>query len=229
MVSPDDYTRAIHAHSLHSIKDSICPGTDYIDLATWLLQDTKYCNRKPEDTSPVATLYNSISASEEPAQFRYGDLDELLEHPRPEKNHGQILFLQGFLPQDWISAIGSKYNVDPQFLRRHLDFSLRPDHRDAFSTPTLPSTAKNIFELSIISILYQHTTSCDNGRGPHLQQVRSVQEEQMTTYSRQLRFRAQAGDSIVRAYSTLDDRYAAMEQRMSVCHVRNGEGWLRKW
>ena len=38
-VPSQDYIRAIHAHSLRSITRSTFPGPNYIDIATWLLQD----------------------------------------------------------------------------------------------------------------------------------------------------------------------------------------------
>ncbi|KAL8724233.1 MAG: hypothetical protein Q9166_008064 [cf. Caloplaca sp. 2 TL-2023] len=225
--SPEDYTRAIHAHSLRSITDSLCPGQDYIDLATWLLQDEKSRAPPPAQTVTLATLHN-VGTTEKPSCFGYHDLDALLLLPQPERNKGQVLFLQGFLPQNWVAAIGSKYDVEPDFFKRHLNFASKSDHRQAFSLPSLPSTRNNIFELNINTILYQNTGSSSGKSGTGLQRCRIKQEEQLSTYRRQLRTHARGGDSLVRAYSTLDGQYSVIEQRMSVCNIKYGNGWLRK-
>ncbi|KAL8676316.1 MAG: hypothetical protein Q9224_007297, partial [Gallowayella concinna] len=189
--------------------------------------DAKARASPPPEQAALATLHNiGASASEIPSSFRYHDLDALLLSPQPERNKGQVLFLQGFLPQDWVTAIGSKYDIKPDFFKRHLDFSSQSDHRNAFSLPSLPSTRDNHFELNINTIFCHSTTLAGDESGNSTQKCRMKQEEQLSTYRRQLRAHARGGDSLVRGYSTLDSQYSVLEQRISICETKNGDGWL---
>ncbi|KAL8682883.1 MAG: hypothetical protein Q9186_001129 [Xanthomendoza sp. 1 TL-2023] len=162
------------------------------------LKDAKARASPPPEQAALATLHNiGASASEIPSSFRYHDLDALLLSPQPERNKGQVLFLQGFLPQDWVTAIGSKYDIKPDFFKRHLDFSSQSDHRNAFSLPSLPSTRDNHFELNINTIFCHSTTLAGDESGNSTQKCRMKQEEQLSTYRRQLRAHARGGDSLI--------------------------------
>ncbi len=37
----------------------------------------------------------------------------------PAGSLGQVVFIRGFMSPSWVSAMGSKYNIDPEFFRRH--------------------------------------------------------------------------------------------------------------
>jgi hypothetical protein len=50
----------------------------------------------------------------------------------------------------------------------------------------------------------------------------------MARYKRSLQKSASCGDSIVREYSILSDRYSVIEQRISLCIAENGDGWAGK-
>ena len=225
--SSQNYVRSIHAHSLRSIAKSTFPGPNYIDLANWLLLEADYAPSAASDSHPPAFFYNLGADSTESLRgLSASSPEEVICQSCPAEGLGQLLFLRGFLTPAWVSAIGSHFWIDPEYLQRHLDFFADSIHRSYHSLPSLPSTTNNIIRICVNTIFLQdHPLSA--GR-ESLQQRRQEQVEQLCTYRRQLRTRARCGDSIVREHSTLDHHYSMIEQWVSVCIVPHGHGWVGK-
>ncbi|KAN0095891.1 hypothetical protein V8E51_016602 [Hyaloscypha variabilis] len=221
-LTPEDYTKSICAHSRRSITSCIYPGQCYIDLAAWLQRpQSSY-----QDDHCLAVLYDL--ALEGPSRVRYlrsNDLQELNAHPRSEQDAGQVLLLRGYLSPAWVSLIGGKYQVDPEFFHRHLEFFVTLVSRGVYAYPSLPSTSTNIRKLCITTILYQERAK-RTGPKADLQVRRIGESETMATYRRQYQTGGHCGDSIVREFESLDEEYSLLEQDISICIVKNGSGWL---
>ncbi|KAH7323572.1 hypothetical protein BKA65DRAFT_481382 [Rhexocercosporidium sp. MPI-PUGE-AT-0058] len=227
VVDPDQYAKSIKAHSSRSITSSSFPGNNYIDLATWLLQDSESFQSLSNQPHLLALLYElGVQGSENSSTFAQSDVQALASVPRPSKDRGQILFIRGYMSPEWITTIGSKYGIDPEFILRHLDFFASSTYRRLFSLPSLASTTNNTTRLCVNTILYRDGSSQNRSSGPDIMCQWREEAEALSTYKRQLRNQARCGDSLIREYSTLDEHYAIVEQWISISLTRNGEGWL---
>ena len=159
--------------------------------------------------------------------LRTDGLDALKEMPRSGKNAGQILLLRGCPSPDWVTAIGGKYHVDPEYIHRHLDFFATMVERRSFSLPSLVSSSHNIINLTTSTVLFRDAAATRQyGVKVDIQARRRTEAEDMATYHRRYQNSCMSGDSIVREFSTFDERFSILEQRISVCVQRNGEGWI---
>lgn len=231
LVTPRQYVEAIYAHSQRSIVSSSFPGQNYIDLANWLLKEhsgtnSSYSTVTNRDRHHLAVLHNldQLAPEKGPLLLTQSDLPRLTTHHPPERGDGHVLFLQGFLSPQWIAEIGSKYRVDAEFIHRHLDFFASSVHRGCFSLPSLPSTSNNIIHINVNTIICDHHSP--SILTSDLLDRRREAAEHMVRYKRQLQTSARCGDSLVREYGVLNDQFSVIEQRISVCMCRNGDGWL---
>lgn len=225
-LTPQQYIQSINAHSSRLLTSSSFPGNNYVDLANWLLQDAFTLGCSPEDSQHVlAVMYDLSVNGNDPQCFTENDLNAFKTSPPPARGRGQLLFIRGFLSPAWLSTIGSKYMLDPEFILRHLDFFAGSAHRHGYGLPSLVSTTCNIIRLCTSTIIHRDEHSGSN-HAEKLSKCRREQREEMLTYRRQLRTRARCGDSLVREFSTINDHHSIIEQWMSICVAKSGEGWL---
>lgn len=140
----------------------------------------------------------------------------------PAGGSGQMVFIRGFISPSWVSVIGSKYNIDPEFFRRHMDFLSASIDRHAYSFPSLASSSNNIFRLCVSTLLHR-----DDFGGQDLQSQRSVQSSELGTYKIQQlgSTKVCCGDSVVREYSTICPSFSVIEQWISLCITKTVRGW----
>ena len=143
----------------------------------------------------------------------------------PEAGLGQLGFIRGFISPSWVLTIGSKYNIDPEFFRRHMEYLSANVDRHAFSFPSLVSSSNNIFRLCVSTLLHH-----DGFGGRDLQSQRSDQSTELGIYKIQQlgSTRVRCGDSLVREYSTLCSCFSVIEQWISLCVTRTDQGWAGK-
>ena len=140
----------------------------------------------------------------------------------PAEGTGQMVFIRGYISPSWVSVLGSKYNIDPEFFRRHMDFLSANIFRHSFGFPSLASSSNNIFRLCVSTLLHR-----DDFGGQDLQSQRSDQSTELETYKlQQLAFiKVRCGDSVVREYSTVCSCFSVIEQWISLCITKTGKGW----
>lgn len=157
------------------------------------------------------------------AQEEHEEFDVTISSPL--NGAGQIVFLRGFLSPSWVSAVGSKYNIDPEFFRSHMDFLSTGVSGHAYSLSSLQSCSSNIFRLCVSTVLHR-----DDFGGQDLQMQRSTQSVDMGTYKIQQlgSTRMCCGDSIAREYSTICTNYSVLEQWISICVAKVESGWTGK-
>ncbi|KAH7116703.1 hypothetical protein B0J11DRAFT_592653 [Dendryphion nanum] len=226
-LTPEEYARSIYAHSLRSTAISSFPGNNYSDLAKWLSR--AYTQPQSKSTVPfhLIALYDLGDLTGDCSWFyNEDDINELETASRPGKDQVQLLFIRGFLSPTWISLIGSKYGIDPEFLLRHLDFFSTSPHRHLYSNPSLISTTNNITQLCVTTIFREERSPGGNNTSDDMISSRKDQAEKLSAYKRLLRVQACSGDSMVRQYYTLDQQYFIMEQWISITIVKSGDGWL---
>lgn len=143
----------------------------------------------------------------------------------PTGGSGQIVFIRGFISPSWVSVIGSKYRINPEFFRRHMDFLSASVDRHAYSSPSLASSSDNIFRLCVSTILHR-----DDFGGQDLPSQRSKQAIELGAYKLQQLRSANVccGDSLVREYSTICPSFSVIEQWISFCITETSKGWTGK-
>ncbi|KAK1834720.1 hypothetical protein QBC39DRAFT_342665 [Podospora conica] len=146
--------------------------------------------------------------------------DSPLLDPTPEC--GQLLFIRGFVTNHWVKAIGSFYQLDPEYFRKHLDFLSTPgEHLDL---PHLPSVADNIgIRLQVTDIFRRPPESSLTDRD--VQRARRQEVRDVRLYQKRLGTRGMSGETVVRRFSVLDRGTFSTEHAISVTikgSVRNG-------
>ncbi|TVY55718.1 hypothetical protein LCER1_G002772 [Lachnellula cervina] len=234
-LTPENYTRAIISLSRRYSSTSVFPGNNYVDIGEWLLQDRRLLNSTKSEED--ATLF--ASKSEQPHDlvvvYDSGERKWDVQNYSQEQHEafsaatsvsagssGQMVFIRGFISPSWVSAIGSKYNIDPEFFRRHMDFLSASIDRHAYSFPSLASSSNNIFRLCVNTLLHR-----DDFGGQDLQSQRSDQSIKLGIYKIQQlgSSRVCCGDSLVREYSTVCSCFSVIEQWISICITKTDKGW----
>ncbi|KID73958.1 uncharacterized protein G6M90_00g032160 [Metarhizium brunneum] len=234
-ITPENYTRAIISLSRRYSSTSAFPGNNYADIGEWMLQERSLLSSakpggaatsfasKSEQSHDLVVVYNSDEKEWDVQHYNQGQHEAFSAATSgPAEGFGQIVFIRGFLSPSWVAAIGSKYKIDPEFFRRHMDFLSPSIDRHAYSIPSLASCSNNIFRLCVNTLLHRD----DFGR-QHLQSQRLDESTELGTYKTQQlgSTRVCCGDSLVREYSTVCSRFSVMEQWISLCFVKRDGGW----
>ena len=139
----------------------------------------------------------------------------------------QIVFLRGYPSPRWLKAIGAKYGLEPDFLAKHLDF-LNPSTSEDLPIVGLPTSLAHLIPLCITTI---GSRDCDkrNYKQDEIDNIRKRDKADMSLYSSKLsKGKFNVGNAIVRHYSTLDETFFALEQKVSI-HIQNhGKSWVGK-
>ncbi|KAI0858272.1 hypothetical protein F4860DRAFT_517002 [Xylaria cubensis] len=225
---PNEYAQAIYRHSRRSILTSSFPGHNYVDLADWLLRPNQKLRPTLQPAPQVHSLavLHDLDGSGAGKTLAFGEtgIASLVAHPAPKPGLGHLLFLRGHLLPSWITELGSRYRVDPEFFRRHLDFLSPASHGRGMDVPPLASSSNNIIHLNVNTIVVA-SSPYSYARGGFIQCNKDI-SERLARYRRQLPNTACWGDSIVREYTVLNEQYSIIKQRISVCITENGDGWL---
>lgn len=236
IVTPENYARAIISLSRRYSSTSAFPGNNYVDLREWLQQDRSLLGATRPEADDVPLF---LSKSDKPHDLvvvyhsgekkwdvrRYSQMQHdafSTATPPSDGGSGQLVFIRGFISPSWVSAIGSKYSIDPEFFRRHLDFLSASIDRHAYSFPSLASSSDNIFRLCVNTIFHR-----DDFGGQDLRSQRAEQAIELEKYKIQQlgSTRVCCGDSLVREYSTVCPCFSVVEQWISLCLSRTERGW----
>lgn len=223
-----------HAGDEKTVEYALYPGENYLKLAYFLNKalTSPRASYDPPNALPFATLYQLQPDEVNPINFLSEDLCtevhlSTLDEKWRRRTTGavnQVLFLRGFPTPEWVRKIGWYYCVDPEFFRRHLDFSLF-SHQHWFSSPSLPSTSSTIVRLRVTT-LGRRTT-----RVPDLEKARRETQESMETYIEEMsepELQGNLGESIVRRFSLHDNQHFSLEQDISICWCVRSRGWTGK-
>lgn len=176
------------------------------------------------------TLYDLDPAKERRAKHLNSVKDfEAEVSPLIESSpHGHVLFLRGHPSPDWLLSIGTKYQVDPEYFQRYLDFFLgQPEH---FPLPALPSTALPMIKLRITTIGGSQNPLKTSDRQGDLQDIQGKTMKAKKDYRESLRTHkgCNLGDSIVRDCSIHDLCHFSLEQDIFINVCRTKLGWACK-
>ncbi|KAL2786268.1 hypothetical protein BJX66DRAFT_313114 [Aspergillus keveii] len=226
-----DYAQTILLHSRTTPDLSLFPGHNYRTLANFLYQPYASPTKNGSIALSPQSQYKPLVVL-----YKYtkdGVLHQLQYEPTPTGlenvendtesacDAGKVLFLNGFIPPEWLNLIGSRYRVDPEFFRQHLRF-MQPERQ--LDLPGLYSTTKNIIRLPLISIGTWTLDQPLRGRG-FLVHQRSIAHEKTRSYLKGLGATTPAGQSIVRGIMINDDAYFTVEQELNICVETKDGGW----
>ncbi|KAL8731033.1 MAG: hypothetical protein Q9166_003684 [cf. Caloplaca sp. 2 TL-2023] len=226
VVQSQEYANAVAAHAKQGIETSLYPGLNFAKLAAFLQQPF---NHRPNRSRANIPDYQSYEFA---CRYKFttsGDtVAENLQHPdqliiepsstSDERSHS-ILFLRGLPSSRWLSSIGSKYRVDPEFFQRHLDFWSTTGRLDYFPLPSLRSSSENLIELCYVSIGQKESIGA-KGTPEENDASRQACDKAMDNYTHNLNVSLDSGcglgTSIVRNFDFQDETHFAIEQRISI-------------
>lgn len=222
-VSPREYVDTITFHSKQTIQDTLYPGDIFEDLSLYLKAGSQSF-RQLSNTQGTLHTIDKLAGHD---LYTYSDPLQCAQKLEMSKTsmRGNILFIHGYPSPNWIRTIGALCRTDPQYFNTHLRFRCR---RDYYSTPTLPSGLANIITLRFVTLgSREQRFGCDQAR---VDALRLDGERGMGRYEHDLMIGSglEAGDSIVRSFSVLDEKNFLIEQEMSICLHKYGKGWISR-
>ncbi len=253
-VSAKEYAQAVRQHAQQPLTTTIYPGEVFEHLATYLwryfVPQAHHNNSvyTPQSTAPangfatVVSLYEQKSNSKPFMIKRLSQADDLPaidvcaqlstadDRCTIDGNAGRpesfLLFLNGHPSPQWLTAIGSRYQVDPRYFQSHLEFRTATERRNCFAWPSLPSSTDDIIRIRMITLGAQVANS--PVLGLDLESIRLHAEKRMGQYFRDLNTETnvQLGDSVVRRFNIHDMEHYSLEQEVSVCFQKHSAGWL---
>lgn len=175
-----------------------------------------------EDAAEFLTLHKLNDGDGESA-IRLSSLEQF-ESYKDSERVPQILFLKDYPFPRWLCSIGARYDVNPDFLFRHFNFS-SPGMPEYSGFPPQPSST-NVVQLRITSVGCWDTLNS----GESIDSIRSESEAGMRAYLEDLRClrRVALADSIVRHFYVYDRSHFSIEQTISI-HLNSHDGrWDRE-
>lgn len=190
-----------------------------------LLNSTNFASTS-EHPYPLVVIYNNTDRKWDIQEYTQSQHEAFSATDNSsDESSGEIVFIRGFLSPVWVSTVGSKYNIDPEYFRRHMDFLSVSIDRHAYSLPSLPNSSNNIFRVCINTIFHR-----DDFGGQHLQLQRSRESTALGAYRIQQlgSTKVCCGDSLVREYCTICPCFSVMEQWISLYISKRESKWTGK-
>ncbi|CZR51487.1 uncharacterized protein PAC_01363 [Phialocephala subalpina] len=213
----DRYAQRVYFHWRSSIATSLYAGGDFTSLKDFL----RFHHLKPEaivPPSPFAYLYKLDAKNNlEATRLEWHQTEE---ETKPGTNC--LLFLTGYPSAQWLNKLGDRYEIDPEFYRRHLSYmqpSFFPSVEVAGHLPSLvlPSSTSTIIQLTCVSIGTE-----DNRSYIGLAKNQKQADKEMRQYFRDLSNLENYGrlwkpeDSVVRSYCVHSQNTFSLEQRITI-------------
>ncbi|KAK2763237.1 hypothetical protein FQN54_009873 [Arachnomyces sp. PD_36] len=214
--TPEAYANEIRDHSFLSQALYLKCGLNYKDL--WMQMLRPNAGISPPNNiaqqEPLVTLRHIKKRGDaEIIDYKASEMSQFSHRPPLESSIVQLLFIRGHLSGPWLSAIGSGYDVDPEFFRRHIDSLQSPKNYDL---PALPSASCGIVTLKI-------TTICN---GTHVKTKNEVLDSRLTcSDTKHSQQDSTPGASIVRRISAHGEKHFTLEQNISMYISKRDGGW----
>lgn len=217
--SPQSYVKSIKSFAGRSSQAFLHTGAHFMQLADFLKSGTSQVDaRDPAFTHLV--VHEWIDGTCEVKSFSNArDAVELYPQASTASSIGQLIFIRGYSNSEWLLPLSAQLRIDPEFLRRHLDF-LQP--KNYYDLPPLPSTFLQGFSLKFITI-------CNRSIALTLDQLHDLQWEEenaVKNHQRNLRAHGRTGASIIRRWSVHDEWTHTLEQSISFYLKQKGNGWV---
>lgn len=140
---------------------------------------------------------------------------------------GSIIFLDGNLSSDWLSALGSTYVLNPAFFVNHLEIGHFRDSKSTSRLPELPSTSRFTLRYTTVGLL----GPTKNALGPRESVARrNTKVHEFAQYLKKVasakagRF-VESDPSRVRHFSVHSDQTCSLEQDISISLQQSKDSW----
>ena len=241
-MTPRGYADAVFAHSKQGTEASLYPGQNFENLGLYLrrpFEQSGTYGAPPSTYQQVTdfaiTLYDFFVSKPKSRRVitRLEDLGRSREDlsQDDERPSLSMLFLRGQPSPEWLSTIGARYHIDPEYFQRHLEFCFTVGRVNYFSALSLPSNPNYIIRLRYMTVGRRD----EKGRPTCQSMVDSLRLEgikHMDRYAhcvgRNIKSGTGVGDSIVRAYHVHDETHFSIEQDISIHMSRTAFGPICK-
>lgn len=151
-------------------------------------------------------------------------LDGYNDETRRKQPSGRLLFMEGYPSPQWLNHLGSKFDIDPEFYFRHLEFDHIQKTPTHFFMSSLPSVAE-IIRIRITSILSRNDFQFEPEHT--IADLRKTSEVHMDEYLNNLvkSLKVSLSESIVRRFSVHDKQHFSIEQMVTICVTHKSPGW----
>ncbi|KAJ5949541.1 hypothetical protein N7454_001125 [Penicillium verhagenii] len=225
--TPEQYTKSLQQACEKSQQSELFSRVQYQFLADYLKSPSRHDAPPPlgglgrrggrmpglgrhENRFTYVVVHTIAKGSIKRQDFDYKlGLEEFWAVPDPEPGTDQVIFVRGSLSPAWIEMLGSKYKIDPEFFRRHLQYLSRHDYSDLIP---LPSASANMLFLPVAS-LYTCSLALSQEQ---VTKRRKDDYNAMRSNHQAIRQKASCGESVVRKVSTLSDRLLSVEHDISI-------------
>ncbi len=176
------------------------------------------CDLKAEDDHGLLSYMSSLDFRRDAGWFGYG------------QDTGSIIYLNGNLSSDWLSALGSTYLLDPAFFVNHLEIEYFNRSKSTFRLPVLPSTNHFTLRYTTVGVLGALRDALDL---EEFAACRKTKAGQFSEYLRRVdlamagRF-AESERSRVRHFSVHGSQLCSLEQDMSISLHQSKGTWKGK-
>lgn len=240
--SPAWYAEKVISYSKNSPQESLYHGQDYQPLANFLSthygdSQSESCYRVPAGHRDLTVgwyylLHREIPRAPKPI-MSLDDLNNLRRDHARWQPSGGLLFLRGYPSPEWLTSLGSQYDVNPEFWARHMDFLSAPPAAHITTPWMLPSSSDDVFRLRFTTVGSRGPVSPPLDR-TGLKKLRESSARQMEQYEEKLRYAHlnpewRHGDSIVRRFTIHDQEYFSFDQVGTIYLSRPDEttnNWL---
>jgi hypothetical protein len=232
LVNIKPYAARVTNHARTTIENSLYSGTDFGDLA-WLLsqpqdmsEDASSLHVIDEDQATVALLYEFDASTPSAAVRLTRTSSEAVVRGHPNRN--RLIFLLGYPSAQLLNMLGTMYDVDPEFYRRHLSNNSHPKAATTASKSpafTLPSFERSIVHLTITTMGHKDERSVES-----LEELREVKSDNLDEYltGLQLSNGWRPGDSVVRTFNLHDRMTFSIEQQVTI-YIRKDPQHTDQW
>lgn len=225
----EGYRKAIIEYGARSYTKTIFQGFIYRFLVELLREDDSILPKRFPDIDDHELAHLSTYRSEknstqyESNRFTFSGLEELVSVLPSGKGQGQVLFLSGHLPGSWISSLGAKYGIAPEYFRRHIHLWRSSEGPVLHNVPWMPSAASGKGLTLRINTLGSSQRSLGNvalaGRRKLLPELLEANP---------MRLAGAPGSSYVRGHAILNEWQFLIEQDISITIESDGDGWAGK-
>lgn len=218
----EEYRKFILEYGSRTYTQTIFQGYIYRFVAELLREDDTVLPQRYPDLDDYALaqsiIYQNNTPKYQSKQLTFSQVHEIVNSPYPSKGQGQVLFLFGHLPGSWISAIGAKFGIAPEFFRRHIHLWKSSEGSVFYSVPRLPSTRKGL----ALRINAQGLSARPFGSVSLTERRKLLPETYQINPSC---LGVAPGTSYLRGHAILSDYQFIIEQEISLTIEREAGGW----
>lgn len=222
----EQYRAAMLEYGSRSYTRTIFQGYLYRFLSEILRDDDTSLFKRYTDIDDYEMAHLSTyqakdadSLAHQSSCYTYSQLQSIVDQPPLQDKQGQVLFLRGHLTGSWIAAIGAKYNIAPEFFRRHIHVWRASGGPVLYHVPRLPSATCGGLSLRINTLGHSMIPFVGLSLSSRLKVLPDLFELNPT------RLTAAPGSSYVRGHAYLSELQFLIEQDISITVQANGSGW----